>query len=54
METESIDKTCTMCREEAHGTIKSSNGERSIELCKSCAKDVLWELIHNSYCFEED
>lgn len=52
METETIDKTCTLCGNEAKGKIKRDT--RSIELCHDCAKDVLWELIHNEYAFDKE
>lgn len=52
METSSIDKTCFFCSDQANGKIEKN--EHSLELCKDCAKDVLWELIHNSYAFERE
>lgn len=52
METTNIHKVCNLCGCEASGKIV--NDERSIELCSSCAKSVLWDLIHNDYAFDED
>jgi len=51
MKTEQIDKICNMCGEEAIASIKTTT--RSLELCKDCAKDLLWELTRESYEFEE-
>jgi len=54
METENIDKQCDMCEDEANGAIKSSHNSRSIRLCSRCAKEVLWELVHHSWPFDDD
>ena len=54
METETLNKQCSMCDNEATGKIKSSHNETSISLCERCAKEMLWELIHADYQFIED
>ena len=52
MEINQIDKSCDLCGEEAQASIKGE--KRNLELCGDCAKQLLWELVHADYAFEED
>lgn len=53
MEIEQIDKKCSFCRDEAQA--KFTFSDRTMEICKSCAKELFWALSKaENYTFEDD